>query len=219
MPVTISFQPSPQITPSEVAIFRIYRKADLVDPGKSFEVATWSLYATVNDPSLRQYVDRTGEAAFWYRVETCRADGTHAPWGPLIPGHGNSSFANLRAGYGYLSSFAPNALDVVFIYDEVHKATEFVVEHLLRPKFSLETILGFYKTPLPAIRQITEVIAAESIIGQLRPSDEDALKFLQSQRDRLAKEFSIKQSFQTNDMLVHTADRETNADQILDWGR
>jgi hypothetical protein len=219
--IRIPIRPSPIIEFADIFNIKVFRKANTTTPADSYledefvEEPTLTITRSFDNPAI---VDANGHDDYWYRAQTCEQDRC-APMGPNLPGHGASSFAVLRSGLGYLSAFTPNALDAIFLYDEVHKATEFVVEHLLRPKFELATVLGQYKDPLPAVRQITEVVAATSIIGQRRPSDTDALEFLKSQYARLSKEFALKRSYQARTIEEVVADRSDPAELMQDWGR
>ncbi len=220
--ITISIQPSPLVVFADITLIKVFRKANTTTPAESYleedfvEVPSLSISRTFTNPVI---TDTAGNVDYWYRAQTCDVNDRCAPMGWQLPGHGNSSFTILRSGYGHLSAFTPNALDAIFLYEEVHRATDYVVEHLLRPKFKLETLVTMYLDPLPMVRQITEIVAARSIIGQKRPSDEASLKFLDREFQRLAKEFAVKRSFETHEVEEVESDREYPADLQADWGR
>ena len=219
--LTIAFQPSPVIAPTAITEIKIFRKADLSTPVESYLVEDWAELPSLLVTSgfdAPTFTDPNGNKDFWYRTQTCSAERC-APMGPVIPGHGNSAFASLRAGYGYLSDFTPNSIDVTLIYDELHKATESVIEEYLRPKFEETDINAMYLEPLPRVRQLTEIMAARSIILQLKPTNKEALDMLKQESVRLAKSFGIRETYRTNDLTEKEMTRKTPAELVRKWGR
>ena len=219
--ITIFFQPSPVINPASIAQIKVFRKANTVTPTDSYLVEDWvelPLLVITSGFTAPFFTDTLGDVNYWYRTQTFdTAKG--APMGPLIPGHGNSTFANLRAGYGYLSDFTPNAINADLLYDEVHKATEYVVEDFLRPKFKESDINDMYLYPLPAVRMLTEIIAARSIIMQLKPTNKEQIDQYTKEFNRIATQFGVRKSYRTQDITEKESTRADPPELLRKWGR
>jgi len=219
--ITIFFQPSPVIDPTTIAQIKVFRKATTATPDEPYLVEDWvelPLLVITGGFDAPSFTDTEGDLDYWYRTQTFDAV-KGAPMGPLLPGHGNSTFASLRAGYGYLSDFTPNAIDLDLLYDEVHKATEYVVEDFLRPKFSERDINDMYLDPLPAVRMLTEIIAARSIIMQLKPTNKEQIEQYTREFSRLAKQFGIRKSYRTRDLTEKESSRSDPPELLRGWGR
>lgn len=218
MSVTISFQPDPRIeTPTG---FKVWRKANTSDASLSYLEDGFSEVAAleITNPALRAFTDPDGEEGYWYRMQTY--DATHVTaLGYPLPGHNRSAFCSLRAGFGWLSAFTPSALTDAEIWDVERDATVFVVERYMRPKYTLAQIVEYYEDPLPSVRQLTELIAAKTLVGRHRPQDDDQLKAMSDEVERISAMFVVHQTKMSHDVEEVSANRDPQADVAWDFDR
>lgn len=216
-PITLAFRPHPFI--ESPTYYRIFRCADLDDPEQS-HLAAWEDVTDFIpvDEENHTFTDPEGSEHYWYRVQTCD-DEQCAPKGYPLPGHGASSFCTLRAGLGWLSCVNASSVTSDELYDAAHEATQGVIEQYLEPIYSREDVLGFYREPLPRIRQLAEAVGAMKIVGQKLAHDEDQRKALQEYISALAGPFVERRVKMTDSLDVQYPSQCEPERMALNWDR
>lgn len=206
--------------------YRVSRKANTTTPLHSWaENEFVELAEVTGSPLLSEYTDNEGDADYWYRIETGDADGYYPP-AHAVPGHGNYSFGRLRVGVGWMSNFMPGSIgsalatEARILYDAELQATWYLLNQYLRGKYQDHTIFEeFFKDPPPAVRKITELLAAIELMAQFKPMLEDELAAMQKELDRALRAFTSKKRVMMGDIVPQSDDKLDPARPSIGWDR
>ncbi|MFT5266632.1 MAG: hypothetical protein ACI88C_000053 [Acidimicrobiales bacterium] len=217
MSATITFQPHPDIITPES--FIIHRKADSGTPADSFAISDWTSYATVADPADRTYTDATGDTNYLYIVQTVGDVGKKGPLSHILPGHDRSTFARSISGTGYLSHFTPGSILAPELWHEEREATAYVIDEVLRARFSPRQIMSFFDQPLPAMRKMVALWTAIQLTVKHRAHDDDQWKKMQETYNAIVSGFSTKRSAMDFDLETIKDQGPGHAEIAWDWER
>lgn len=217
MPVTITFQPHPDIL--VVESFIVHRKADTASPEDSFAISDWVSYGTIADPTSRTYTDATGHTSYIYSVQTVGDVGKKSPISHIIPGHDRSTFARSISGTGYLSHFGPSSILAPELWHEEREATAYVIDEVLRARFSPRQVISFYDQPLPAMRKMVALWTAMQLTVKHRAHDDDQWKRMSTMYDAIVSGFSMKRTAMDFDLETVKDQGPGHNELAWDWER